>query len=74
MVHWGPNFAQNLSISYGFEIHDGHLKSEKSKFFTGATGVVISTLGIEKLPKITLSVTVFEINDIFKSAKIQVDS
>ena len=38
---------------------------EKSRFFRGPRRVVLSTQGFPNLPEITLSLTVFKINDIF---------
>ena len=42
-------------------------KSENSKIFRGASGVVLCTFRVKNLPEIALSLTVFEINDISHS-------
>ena len=59
----------NIFISA--KIQDGDQKSEKPKFFRGASGVELSTLRGQNLPEIALSFTVFEQAIFFISAKIQ---
>ena len=54
-----------MTFSISAKIQDGCQKSEKSKFFRGARGVVLGTLGVQNLPGNALSLTVFEINNIF---------
>ena len=54
-----------MTSSISAKIQDGGRNLEKSKFFRGARGVALFTLGIRNLPKISLSLTVFEINDVF---------
>ena len=54
-----------MTSSISAKIQDGGQKFEKFKFFRGATGVALITLGVQKLPETTLSLTIFEINDIF---------
>ena len=54
-----------MSVSISTKIQDGSKKSEKSQFFRGAKGVVLSALGVQNLVEITLSLMVIEINDIF---------
>ena len=54
-----------MTFSISAKIQDGGRKLEKSKLFEGATGVACITLGIRNLLKITLSLTVYAINDIF---------
>ena len=60
-----------MTFSISAKIQDGSRKLEKSKFFRGASGVVLSTFRVQNLPEIALSLTVFEINDIFHFCKIQ---
>ena len=52
-----------MTFSISSKIQDGSQKSEKSKFFRYPKGVVLSSLGVQNLPEITLSLTI--------SAKIQ---
>ena len=54
-----------MTSSISAKIQDGGQKREKSKFFRGARGVALIILGVRNLPEIALSLTVFEINDIF---------
>ena len=53
-----------MTFSISAKIQDGGRKSEESKIFRGAR-VVPRTLWVQNLPKITLSLTVFKINNIF---------
>ena len=67
-------FAHNHFMSYSFEImtfsiptkiQGGGQNLENAKFFEGPRGVVLSTQGVQYMPKITLSLMVFPVNDIF---------
>ena len=50
-----------MTFSITVKIQDGSQNAEKSKFFRGPRGVVLSILRVQTLPKIGLSRTVFEI-------------
>ena len=56
-----------MTSSFSVKVQDSSQKLEKSKFFIGATGVAVITLGVQNWPEIALSnrSIVFEINDIF---------
>ena len=45
---------------------DGSQNSKKSKHFRDAGKVILSTPGVQNLPEISLSLTVLELNGIFK--------
>ena len=54
-----------MTFSISAKIQDISRKSEMSNFLRGASGAVLSTLWVQNLPKIALTLMVFEINDIF---------
>ena len=54
-----------MTFLISVKIQDGGQNSEKSKFFRGPRRVVLSTQGVQYLAEIALSLTVFEIKDIF---------
>ena len=54
-----------MTFSISAKNQDGSQKSEKSKFFRGGSEVVLCTLKVQNLPEIALSLTDFEINNIF---------
>ena len=49
-----------MTFSIFAKIQDGRQKWEMCKFFRGAREVVLSTLGVQNLPEIAQSPTVFE--------------
>ena len=70
MYPWGPKFAQNWSISYGFQDKQHFpfppkfkmvAENQKSLNFLEVLGVVPCTLGVQNLPEIGLCLAVFEI-------------
>ena len=58
-----------MIFSISAKIQDGGKNSKKFKHLRGPTGVVLSTLGVQHLSEIALSLTVLEINGIFYSCK-----
>ena len=53
-----------MIFSISATIQDGR-QNLKSKHFRGPGEVILSTLGVQNLPEISLSLTFFEINRIF---------
>ena len=47
-----------MTFSISAKIKDGGRNLEKSNFFKGPAGVVLSSLGVQNLPEITQSLTV----------------
>ena len=58
-------FLGKMTFSIYTKIQDGGQNLEKSKFFRGPRRVVLSIQRVQNLHKITLSLMVFQINDIF---------
>ena len=54
-----------MTFSISAKIQDDGQNLEKSKFFKPPREVALSAMGVQNLTEITLSLTVFEISDIF---------